>query len=149
MTYVIKGMGELRAALAARGKLADVATGRATADAAHLVERTMKAKLTEATHPAGTPTTSSPGSPPALVTGQLRRGVRIDGPVRVGPAVWKASIGPTSVYSRIQELGGTAGRGGISHLPRRPFVAPTLVELTASGQLRDVYMAAWRTALGG
>jgi phage gpG-like protein len=148
VSYVVKGMAELRAALKARADAFDAATRKGTADAAHLAETAMKRKLTTYSHPKGTPTTSPPGQPPALVTGQLRRSIRVEGPTRVGPSTYQARIGPTAVYGRIQELGGMAGRGHASYLPPRPYVSPVLAELTASGRLRDAYMAAWRAAMG-
>lgn len=33
-------------------------------------------------------------------------------------------VGATSAYARIQELGGTAGPGGATELPSRPYLIP-------------------------
>lgn len=94
-----------------------VATGSA------LVETEIKRQLTTSSHRRRTPTPSQPGQPPSLVTGTLRRSVRVTGPTAI-PAGYRAAIGPTQIYSRIQELGGVAGRGAI--LPARPYVVPAV-----------------------
>jgi phage gpG-like protein len=41
-------------------------------------------------------------------------------------AVAMAHVAPTTVYARIQELGGVSGKGHRSHLPPRPYVAPAV-----------------------
>lgn len=41
-------------------------------------------------------------------------------------AVATAHVAPTIVYSRIQELGGISGKDYRSHLPPRPYVAPSI-----------------------
>jgi phage gpG-like protein len=43
-------------------------------------------------------------------------------------AVSLAHVAPTAVYARIQELGGISGKDYHSHLPPRPYVAPTIAE---------------------
>jgi phage gpG-like protein len=145
--FVIEA-GALRAALKAQVDAVDAATRYATAQGAHLIERETKKTLTTYTHKKGEPTPSPPGSPPALVTGQLRRSIKVEGPQRVGPGLYRARIGPTAVYGRIQELGGRAGRGGLTRLPARPFLASTVRELLRNGRLNDVYKAAWNKARG-
>jgi phage gpG-like protein len=73
-------------------------------------------------HARGTPTPSSPGEPPSLITGQLRRSVIMEpkGPGHV-------RVGATTVYARIQEFGGDAGKDHASHLPPRPYLRPALL----------------------
>jgi phage gpG-like protein len=125
----------------------NAATRTATTHAAHLLEREIKAELAKTSHPRGTPTPSNPGDPPSLVTGTLRRSVTVQGPVPLGTGRWSASVGPTAVYGRIQELGGVTGRGGATELPARPFVRPVYERLAASGALTALYSSAWRAAM--
>ena len=41
-------------------------------------------------------------------------------------AIALAHVAPTTVYARIQELGGVSGKDHRSHLPPRPYVAPAI-----------------------
>ncbi len=90
------------------------------------VEAETKKAFTGA-HKKGTRTTSAPGSPPDVVTGALRRSIT-SSPVQMSGTTATGSVYPAAVYSRIQELGGTAGRG--AHLPARPYLAPSLTKAT-------------------
>ncbi|MEV0090470.1 HK97 gp10 family phage protein [Streptomyces sp. NPDC050738] len=141
----ITGLSELHGALSAMDSAIQKATRVATAHAAHLAEGAIKRMLTTSSHPKGTPTPSAPGDPPSLVTGTLRRSIKVVGPVPVGRGTWMAEIGPTAVYGRIQELGGTAGRG--AELPPRPYVAPAYDQLVAGGVIGRTYYAAWAAAI--
>jgi hypothetical protein len=115
-------------------------TPNALGKAAHYLEGQIKTELSRTSHPPGTPTPSPPGSPPSLVTGNLRRSAQVEGPTQTGPASWSASVGMESVYARVQELG-----GGPSNLPARPYVAPTFAaSLPAMGALIE---SAWADAL--
>lgn len=107
------------------------------ADALHHVEAIMKALLSRTSHPPGTPTPSPPGSPPSLVTGNLRRSVQVDGPRQQGDS-WVADVGPTAHYAMYQEL-------GTRHLPARPFIAPAYAQ--AAPDLQDIIERAFRRAL--
>jgi phage gpG-like protein len=143
----VVGVAELGAALEELAVALSTATQSATAKASHLVEGEIKKTLATTSHQRGTPTPSSPGEPPSLVTGTLRRSITVDGPHPLGLGRWEAQIGPTAVYGRIQELGGVTGRGGATVLPARPYVQPSFDRLASSGALIEVYFAAWRTAL--
>jgi phage gpG-like protein len=145
--FVVKGGIEFRRALQAVVDANDRATRAATAKGAHLIEAETKKKLTTSSHKRGTPTPSRPGEPPSLISGQLRRSIKVEGPTQLGPATYQAKIGPTAVYGRIQELGGECGRRGATTLPARPYLAPALSGLITSGRLGDVYSAAWRAAM--
>ena len=101
------------------------ATRRATAKAAHHAERHIKLQLSRTSHPRGTPTPSQPGDPPSLVTGTLRRSIRVHGPTATAGG-WEARVGPTARYGRIHEFGGVTGRGHRTRLPPRPYVGPGL-----------------------
>jgi phage gpG-like protein len=118
--------------------IADAAAAAMAAVAMREVQRQLG--LTE--HSLGTATPSQPGEPPSLVTGQLRRSVVM---VPKGPG--HVQVGATTVYARIQELGGDAGRDHASHLPPRPYLAPALKRLAASGALTKAAAKVIRAAL--
>lgn len=102
------------------------AAAAANAMAALMTAETMKT-LGTSSHAKGTPTPSSPGDPPSLISGDLRRSVMLIPAVPVtGTATWMAEVYPSIVYARIQELGGQAGRGHHTTLPPRPYMAPTV-----------------------
>jgi phage gpG-like protein len=143
----IEGLAELTGALERMAAALSVATRAATAEASHLVEAEIKRTLSTSSHAKGTPTPSSPGDPPSLVTGTLRRSVTVKGPHPLGSGRWEAEIGPTAVYGRIQELGGVTGCGGSAVLPPRPYVQPAFTRLAASGALLEAYHSRWRRAI--
>lgn len=124
------------------------ATFTATQRGIYLVERNVKMYLRTFTHPFGTPTSSPPGGPPALVWGNLRRSWRNE-PAREGhkPYTIEAEGGPTAVYSRIQELGGLAGRNHSARLPKRPYVRPMM--LASRREIRRIYVDYWTSAIRG
>lgn len=100
-------------------------------------------------HPPGTKTPSPPGQPPALVTGRLRASVRKEpasGARQVGPHRFQTKVGPTTVYGRIQELGGRTGRNHATVLPARPAVMPAVAR--NMGRLNEVSVKAFKQATG-
>lgn len=131
------GGKELKAALDRLDPKIDKAVERAIAIASLEVEAAIKAQFRQS-HPAGTETPSSPGSPPAVVTGTLRRSITTRPPVRLGFGSYRAEVGPTVVYSRVQELGGSTGRGGATTLPARPFMKPAYDEWASRDRLREL-----------
>lgn len=143
MTHV-DGIGDWKAAIRAKEAALLAASERATTTGLHLLERDTKKTLTTYSHPRGTPTPAPPGQPPALVTGTLRRSVTVRGPNTLGRTV-TGEVGPTVVYSRIQELGGRAGRGHRATLPPRPYVLPTV--LGDLPMLHRIYRTEWTRAL--
>ena len=105
------------------------AAAAANAMAALMTAETMKT-LGTSSHAKGTPTPSSPEDPPSLISGDLRRSVTLVPAVPVtGTATWMAEVYPSTVYARIQELGGQTGRGHHTTLPPRPYMAPTLARI--------------------
>lgn len=121
-----EALAKLRALRVRTPVIADLA---ATAMAA-VAMREVQRQLGLSDHSPGTPTPSQPGGPPSLVTGQLRRSVIMKPKGRA-----RVQVGATTIYARIQELGGDAGRGHASHLPPRPYLAPALKKLIESGAL--------------
>lgn len=148
MGVILVGVPRFQAALDELVAAAGEATKTAVIKGGYLIQAETQKKLTTSSHPRNTPTPSQPGEPPSLVTGQLRRSIRIDHPNRGGDGIWSTRIGPTAVYGRIQELGGVTGRGGATTLPARPYLAPALEAAISSGRLGDVFDEAWRVALG-
>ncbi len=143
----VTGVAQLNMAMERLALSLNRATAKATGHAAHLLEREIKKELSTSSHSRGTPTPSSPGEPPSLVTGTLRRSISVKGPHPLGVGRWEAQIGPTAVYGRIQELGGVTGRRSAATLPARPYVTPAFRRLAATGALARVYHSAWRAAI--
>lgn len=137
--------------------IADALEARGAAAAANAMANEFHAELVDvtlrkSTHGPGEVTTSRPGEPPALVTGTLRRSARIVPAAAAGSrAVAAVRVGVA--YARIQERGGTVTAkrkpylrfqypAGSWHsvrsvkLPARPYMAPTLALLLATGRLR-------------
>lgn len=114
---------DTKAMLDALGKMSDDMVNRvapmALSRAGLVVERATKLKLTESgRHKKGTKTPAAVGSPPAIVTGALRRSVKTFKPERVGFRSYRVLVGPTVVYGRFQELG--------EGVPVRPFLGPAM-----------------------
>jgi phage gpG-like protein len=91
------------------------------------------------------PPASEPGEPPAWRTGWLHDNVY----VRVLPidGGWQGRIYPSTVYARIQELGGNAGRDHASYLPARPYVEPASNE--TAPRVGEAFAERWRNAQPG
>lgn len=99
-------------------------------------------------HPPRTPTPSAPGTPPSRISGSLRGSVDDWLHVQHGAGIYEVRVGPVDVvYSRIQELGGRAGRGHMTYLPPRPYMRPALDQLTGSGELARVASEAFERAV--
>jgi phage gpG-like protein len=129
-----------------RARAATVAPRAAVTAMSLTALKATQLELTRTSHPAGTPTPSRPGDPPSLVTGTLRRSIVATPAISAGPARYLATVGGTVIYARIQELGGTAGRGSV--LPARPYLRPATEKLASSGTLTAVAAKAWTAALG-
>lgn len=140
-----------------------VAPKAAVTAMAHLGVAATVVQLSRTSHGKGEPTSSAAGSPPAWVSGSLARSIIATPAIGVG--AWaSATIGPTIIYGRIQELGGKiTAKGGKKlawqgtdgmhfaksvKLPARPYLRPTTEALVASGKLMDVAAKAFTAALG-
>lgn len=91
------------------------------------------------------PPVSEPGTPPAYRTGYLHDSVyTMYTPTETGAygEVW-----PSTVYARIHELSGWAGRGHRSFLPKRPYVEPARDE--QADHIRQIIATRVAQALGG
>jgi phage gpG-like protein len=141
---IVSGVRELNAALSGIVAKQSAATKKTTAKLLHMIEREAKAELSTGSHRKGEPTTSPPGEPPDLVTGNLRRSVNVEGPEPAGITGWQGQVGPTAEYGRIQELGGITGAHA-SVLPARPYMQPAWE--TIRPIIPVEYRAAWAAAL--
>lgn len=140
----VGGVGEWAAAIDGIEQRLTSATRRATADGLKLLERRTHGRLSRYYHPPNTPTPSPPGEPPARISGHLRGSLKPTGPYPVDGG-FSGRLGPTAVYSRIQELGGRAGRNHSVTLSPRPYLAPTVRD--ARNDLRQQYIDAWQHAM--
>ncbi len=141
--FRVSGIGEIKHVFDSMEKAAVSAAMRIVTRGQAVVEAEAKRQFT-GSHPRGTSTTSSPGSPPDVVTGTLRRSITSDHPqVRPGGAAGR--VYPTAVYARIQELGGRAGRNHSSVLPPRPYLSPA--HDLAVRRLREIAVEEWRRVL--
>lgn len=93
------------------------------------------------------PPASQPGEPPAMRTGELFGSVEVGDPFDDGDGMYEIRAWPSTVYARIQELGGWAGRDHRSHLPARPYVEPAVED--ATDEFASIMMQAWAGANGG
>jgi hypothetical protein len=137
----LDGFEEMLAALKAKQAKVQAVTPAALTRAAHRVEFEVKKLLGTSSHRRGTPTPSPPGSPPSLITGNLRRPGQV-GDVDGGGSRWSVTVSSRLVYSRIQEFGGRAGH---SNLPPRPYMGPGVAIATAG--IGVDFRRAWAEAL--
>jgi hypothetical protein len=132
-------------------------TGKSVDYGMTLIQVEAQHQLSRLTHPPGTPTPAPPGGPPALISGTLRRSIKGRGPRQTGPGRFEGQVGPTVVYGRIQELGGTIvahgqylrwfdanGRAFFKHsvtLPARPYMwyAVTLTR----DEIHEAFVRSW------
>lgn len=112
-------------------------------DAVEMVRWQAVNLLSLTSHEPGTPTPSAPGDPPSMISGDLAASVVPSEIVGDGDT-WTVEIGPTTVYGRIQELGGICGKGYKTALPPRPYMLPA-VELSI-GAISEVFGSGWADA---
>lgn len=142
----VRGLAEGVARLRAAAAELPVVTAAATGLAAHAAEAAIKDQLRKSSHARRTPTPSRPGDPPSAISGNLMRSIQVQGPTGAG-GTFMSQVGPTAIYSRIQELGGQTGRHGVVTLPPRPFLAPGVE--AAREQIAAIFYAAWEGVLHG
>lgn len=84
------------------------------------------------------------GSPLHMRSGALAGSVKVTFS-EMGGLTSRARVAPTTVYARIQELGGVSGKDYHSHLPPRPYVRPAI--LGGMDKFRDDAIEAIRGVL--
>lgn len=140
------GLTELEAALGAVPERLGEASLEGLREGAELAVQETQRLLDQKSHSRHTRTPSRPGEPPARVSGALRDSVHHSQPTPVGPGMFLVSVESDQDYSAIQEKGGTAGRGGRSHLPARPYMKPAVEHVAAL--VVEMLAKAWFKALG-
>lgn len=115
------------------------ATQASAHDAGEIVREAIQENLARRDYPPASPE----GEPPAWRTGWLHEHVYVH--ELATDTGWQARIYPSTVYARIQELSGWAGREHRSFLPARPYVAPASQETAARS--RQVFIDGWRAAM--
>lgn len=131
------GVEALQAALTEKQAAASEATHLGIATAAHLVEARMKERAGEGgRHKKGTPTPAAKGGGPAVITGTLRRSIRVGPIVSTGTFGWSTQVGPTAIYGRRVELEYDY-----------PFAGPGFAD--ARPELPGIFAAAWAKAWAG
>ena len=118
--------------------------GILAAGAAELLANAV-ALLSLTSHAPGTPTPSAPGEPPSMVSGSLAGSLSISDITTDGDGAYVIEVGPTIVYSRIQELGGICGRNYATDLPARPYMLPA-VEASVD-DIGDMFVEGWADAI--
>jgi len=147
LTVAVSGISDAVAALRAMAARLDTATAQAAEASRDLVEKRARSSLERYSHTRGTRTPSPRGQPPAKIDGTLQNSWTHTMPTPDGIGGWVCTLSSGLVYSRIQELGGWAGRGHRSHLPPRPYLKPAAMDTVASGDLRDTFARFWAEAI--
>lgn len=135
----LEGVEEFNAALVAWANRAAQATEAGLEDAGRYVQQEIQAALERSEYPPA----SEPGTPPAIRGGGLRDSVEVVVHALIN-WIGQARIYPSTVYARIHELSGWAGRGHRSFLPKRPYVEPTLEE--SRDEVGRIMARAWAEA---
>jgi hypothetical protein len=144
---VVEGVPALQRALTDMGERMSQATAEAVNEVLRTAVQQQRTLLALGRHPPGTPTGSPPGSPPWWITGDLHDSVKLRRAKLTAPGTWFGEMGPTTIYSRIQELGGDTGWQHHTHLPPRPSLYPAwrIVRPT----MRDTFTRHWAQAQRG
>lgn len=129
------------AALERLGTRAQAATEDGVEQGAELVKTAIQDNLARRDYPPASP----PGEPPAIRSGFLHDEVYTS-TASTGTGA-QAQIWPSTVYARIQELSGWAGRDHRSFLPKRPYVEPALT--ASADEFGQIMKQAWTEAVEG
>lgn len=110
-----------------------------------LMIKATRDELGKQSHQPGTLTPSAAGEPPAMISGDLRNSIAATIPVSLGPGRYMVEVGGTTIYARIQQMGGDAGRN--TKLDARPYLQPAVKKLIDSGAFTAVAGKAFMAAL--
>lgn len=140
----MRGWDEFFIGLDEIAKRVDSAPRTALVDAARVVEREAKNNF-EGSHRPGEPHVG--GNKPDVVSGMLRRSIRVETAHREGRGVWFLRVGPTAPYGRRIERGFV----GVDSLGRRynqrpfPYLHPALRKSVPA--IRRIYERAYAKAM--
>lgn len=143
MAY-LSGLPELRAAFTRLSAGADATALSIVTKAAANVEAKAKANF-EGAHRRGEPHVGPSPGPPNIVTGTLRRSITHDRISRTGPYSYGTRVGPTTIYARRVELGGTDSRGRTT----RPFPYFEPAVRAAQAEFAGLVTAEWARFVHG
>lgn len=144
--FEVEGLNELIGALQKLQQRGADAARPAAEAMAREAQTSIKAMLSTSSHAPGTKTPSPPGSPPSMITGRLRDSTEITKSFGE-PGHWETHAAPTTVYARIQDLGGDTGPDHQTHLPPRPYLKPAMVAIRK--KLEEVSHEVFRKAIEG
>lgn len=143
----ITGLGELQAAFTKVSTQADATARSIVVKSAALVEKEAKANF-EGAHARGEPHVDNARNVPNIVTGTARRSITHDRVTRIGLATYGTRVGPTVIYARRLELGGTSTGGwGGSTVTTRPFPYFAPAVRLARTQFTALAVAEWQAFL--
>jgi len=131
------GLTEFDVALEGLVDRAQAASREAVVEAAHAAELAMKQHAGEGgRHAQGTPTPATPGGGPAVISGTLRRSIRVGEIQPFGVTGYSAKVGPTAIYGRRVELEYDY-----------PYTGPGLHDVLPL--LPEIYARVWGKAISG
>lgn len=138
------GIPEFNAALKRIGDKADLASREVVAKSAALLIRNAQHNFA-GSHKKGQPHVG--GDLPNVVTGDLRRSIKMDPVTRLGPTSYVTRVGPRMIYGRRVELGYTGGTGPGQQASRAyPYFEPALASsmVDFSSIAKSAWAKAWR-----
>ena len=136
MSFEMLGLREFGAALTRVSAEADAGSKRAIGRAGAEVVKVAQENAS-----------GDPG--PEVVTGTLRRGIRMTPVHRAGPIGWQTEVGPTVIYSRRIDLGfkGEDALGRIYSQEPKPYFTPAWEKVVRT--LPGIYAEEWAKAFTG
>ena len=142
LSIVWDGLREFRDRIDEIIEKADIAARKAVTDGGHLIERRAKQKA-------------------PVLTGTLRRSIHVDSVTRLSVGRWESRTGPSVIYARQREFGGTIkpvnasvlawkGPNGMVfaksvYQKGKPYMKPAFDESVSA--VREIYRLAFREAL--
>ena len=143
------GVEETKAAFARMVEGAAVAAPKTIDLVLTKYARQVRVQLSMGQHARGTKTGSVAPAPPWRITGHLSQSVKTSRARKITAYSWSGEAGPTAIYSRIQELGGSTGWQHRTRLPARPYAAPAwrIVKSSVTPSFKRAWTASTKAAL--
>lgn len=139
--FVIKGLDEAVSRMQAIPPRVDSEMSRASRVMAAVIVSTVVKGFTKK-HRHGTKTTATAGSPPAVVTGNLKSNIQ-PSVTRKGFGSYLVEVGPTPIYGRTLELGGKNWKSGVNY----PFMKPAYESIRERKIMDRLFVQAIRKGL--
>jgi HK97 gp10 family phage protein len=93
-------------------------------------------------HKKGTDTPSPAGEPPAQVTTNLRRSIKIYTAKKIGFGQYSQAVMPTAIYAHAQER-------GTDRLPKRPYMKPARDRIMKQKKAQAIFRKYFNDAITG